>query len=189
MRSPATSCSATKPTAAPDLFQITADETSVRLYFSPVLAPRDRYVVSYGADASAEQHAFEWITDASGVIAVEVQSLLPHTAYHFKVRAGNGCQPGDWSNELAVTTGQRLPSYRWASLPRIITTAVAKRAKLIPLRQAEKDPSTLSPVTDAATSPITEPTPRPVDDQVASKPVLPSLVDRVVGFLKGLFGK
>ena len=33
-----------------------------------------------------------------------VTSLSPNTTYYFKIRAGNGCAPGNWSNEISTTT-------------------------------------------------------------------------------------
>jgi len=188
--SPSTpTCRAEKPASAPDLFQINAQSHSVTLFFSPASGQQDRYIVSYSTTAGMDQYGFELFNNEQGVMRVEIQALQAGTTYHFKVRAGNGCQPGDWSHELAAKTGQRFPTYRWASLPRIVTTAVAKRVNLTSLHQVEKDTSTLSPVKDEATSPTAAPTPRPSDGNVAPNPVLPSLIDRVVGFIRGLFGK
>lgn len=33
-----------------------------------------------------------------------VQSLLPNTTYYFRVRGGNGCATGPWSNEISAST-------------------------------------------------------------------------------------
>jgi hypothetical protein len=33
-----------------------------------------------------------------------VQSLSPNTTYYFRVRGGNGCATGPWSNEISVKT-------------------------------------------------------------------------------------
>jgi hypothetical protein len=197
-RSSVPSCSATKPTAVPDLFQINAQATSVTLYVSPVLAPRDRYVVSYGTDASAEQHAFEWITDASGVIAIEIQSLQPHTAYHFKVRAGNGCQPGDWSNVLSVSSGQRFPSYRWSSLPRIVVAQVTRRLHPATVERIQLEGTTQGTTGSPAPVPSTKPdnaiplptqVPTSQQPQAAPSTSSPTLIERVAGFLNRLFGR
>lgn len=186
------SCSAEKPSSVPDLFQINAHPDSVTLYFAPVSGNRDRYFVSYSTSENAEEHGHELMNSGDGVIAVEISYLQRFTTYYFKVRAGNGCQPGEWSNILAVRTGQRLPSYRWSSLPRIISTAITSRAKSssveriqaerparetkVEARKPESDvPSTLAPDS-------TEPTPQP-------SPQPTSLLNRVTGFFKRVFGR
>lgn len=190
-----TSCSATKPTRTPDLFQIDARTTSLTLYFSPVLAPRDRYVVSYGTAESADQHAFEWVTDANGVITVDVQSLHPTTVYYFKVRAGNGCQPGDWSNVLVVTTGQRLPSYRWTSLPRIVSTQVTQRLNPTAVQRTEMDTALKETSDLPSAAPAAEQVPSPTQtptvqqQQGPPNPSRPTLIERISGFFNRLFGR
>lgn len=200
-------CVAQKPDFAPDLFQIDAQAESVTLYFSPVSDNRDRYYISYSTDEEAEEHGYEFRSDASGVISVDIRDLQPHTAYFFKVRAGNGCQPGDWSNILSIQTGQRFPSYRWSSLPRILSAGRASVAEPVPGEQAE----VVSDSLNSAESQLPEteeevvPTPLPREGQLPSPPTnkppeveppaspealsSPSLLDKVVGFFKRLFGR
>lgn len=48
---------------------------------------------------------FEFTNDGTGVLAVDVRALKPQTSYYFKIRAGNGCMPGEWSKILLATTG------------------------------------------------------------------------------------
>lgn len=202
-------CGAQKPDFAPDLFQIDAQTESVTLYFSPVSGNRDRYYISYSTDEAAEEHGYEFKSDASGVISVDIRDLQPHTTYFFKVRAGNGCQPGDWSNILSVQTGQRFPSYRWSTLPWIISTAGTGTSAVDSaiLQQTEIDTATSLPedsqeLTEQET---TAPTPQPREDQPPARPPekaqevelpasseappSPSFLDRVVGFFKRMFGQ
>ncbi len=40
-----------------------------------------------------------------GVIDFTINDLSPNTVYYFKVWAGNGCAPGDWSSWKMVKTG------------------------------------------------------------------------------------
>jgi len=185
-------CSAQKPSAVPDLFQINAHPDSVTLYFAPVSGNRDRYFVSYSTSENAEEHGYELLNSSDGVIAVDISYLQKFTTYYFKVRAGNGCQPGEWSNILAVRTGQRLPSYRWSSLPRIISTAITSRAKPssveriqaenpareteVEARKPESNPTpTLAP---GHKEPTPQPSPQPA-----------SLLNRVTNFFKRVFGR
>jgi len=114
-------CSAERPTSAPDLFQINAQSNSVRLFFTPITNNRSYYSVSYGTSSDQPEYGVEFSNDQDGVISVDILDLKPNTTYYFKVRAGNGCMPGDWSNELAVKTGQRVPSFKLLSLPKVFT--------------------------------------------------------------------
>src|SRR5258708_21832886 len=45
-----------------------------------------------------------------------VNSLSPNTTYYFKVRGGNGCATGAWSNEISATTNGFL------SVNQLVTT-------------------------------------------------------------------
>lgn len=204
-------CSAEKPVAVPDLFQINAQTESVTVYLAPVTNPRDRYYVSYSTNENAEEHGFEFKSDASGVIAVDIRELQAHTDYYFKVRAGNDCQPGDWSNILSVQTGQRFPSYRWNSLPRIVSTGIVSTVKPSHVERIEADAPGTAPVAESQAQPeavpaITEPSeveppPQPqytpptaegdANQALGSRPepATPSIFSRVATFFKRLFGR
>ena len=202
-------CSASKPSSAPDLFQINAQADSVTLFFSPVSDNRDRYFVSYSTNETAEEHGIELVNDANGVIAVDIGELQSNTTYYFKVRAGNGCQPGDWSNNLAVQTGQPLPSYRWSSLPQIVSTGVAGTIEPSSIERIEahhdggpEEESLGSQEDDLpiATPSSIEALPQPEEASSANvitneqpgpapEPELPSLLNRVYGFFQRLFGR
>ena len=189
----APSCTSEKPASAPDLFQINAQATSVTLYFSPSSGHRDRYFVSYGTTAGSEQYGAEFMNSNNGVIATTVQNLQPKTIYYFKVRAGNGCQPGDWSNSLAVKTGQRMPTYKWTSLSRIVTTNVAQRVKQSSVQQVQLDTSTSSPTPETMKFAVPQNSATPAPSATEQTPITPaaspSLLQRVSHFFTGLFGK
>lgn len=103
-------CEDSAPHSSPDLFQIDAANTTVNLYFSPVLNS-DKYYVAYSTNQNAQEHGFEfYYPDASGVIQVAVNDLAPSTKYYFKVRGGNGCMTGDWSTILSATTARNQNS-------------------------------------------------------------------------------
>jgi len=188
----------------PDLFQINAQTESVTVYLAPVTNPRDRYFVSYSTSENAEEHGFEFKSDASGVIAVDIRELQAHTAYYFKVRAGNDCQPGDWSNILSVQMGQRFPSYRWSSLPRIVSTGIVSTVKPSLVERIEADPPDEAPseapqaqqeTVPAATEPPPQYTPPTYEADVNQAPgsmpeqATPSIFSRVATFFKRLFGR
>lgn len=178
-------CSASKPSAAPDLFQINARTNSLTLFFAPVPDNRDRYYVSYGTEPGVYKYGFEFENNENGVISVDVSALAANTAYYFKVRAGNGCMPGDWSNEMAARTGQRFPSYRWSSLPRIVSTGVTRQVRPSAIQNVEVDSS------KTTTLPTPAPTQQPTQpaQETASQPSSPSFFGKIGNFFKGIFGK
>jgi len=191
-------CRNEKPSSTPDLFQINAQGTSLKLFFSPVTNNRDRYYVSYGTQAGSPQYGFEFENSENGVISVDVQSLQANTVYYFTVRAGNGCMPGDWSNELAVRTGQRTPSYRWSSLPRIVSSAVTRTVNPSSVKKVEIDGSKATPApTPAAAGQQPTGTPAPsAPEQPAAQPSgedaqtsSPSFFGKIGNFFKGLLGR
>jgi hypothetical protein len=194
-------CTAAKPDSTPDLFQINAKKESVSLYFSPSSGNRDRYYVMYGLTSGAEQYGFEFQNSASGVINVEISALKANTTYYFKVRAGNGCKPGDWSNELAVETGQRLPTYRWSSVGKIFDANVIGRAypnstskikaSAEKVSQNSENSSSTPEINQASPIPLAsaKPTSAPQKQTSPAQPASPSFMDSVSNFFKSLFGK
>jgi hypothetical protein len=74
-----------------------------------------------------------------GVIDYTIKELRPSTTYYFKVRGGNGCAPGGWSNTLsAKTEGYSIitptPSQSMPS-PTITAVPTKKPASQKPLLQ------------------------------------------------------
>lgn len=96
------SCTVAPPSTAPQLFQVVAKGTTATLYFVPVSGPNNKYFISYGLTESAEGFGTEFsYADSSGVIPYTVNSLFQGTWY-FKVRGGNGCMPGSWSQIIST---------------------------------------------------------------------------------------
>lgn len=185
-------CTSGKPASAPDLFQMSAKATSATLYFSPSSGQWDRYFVSYSTNPSAQEYGFEFMNSSNGVVSVDVSSLKARTVYYFRVRAGNGCQPGDWSNILSVQTGQRFPIYRWSALPRIVTTAIRRTAQPTSIQRVKVDTATqpASPAPTVSESLIfvpTTPAAKSLDGQQADAPAAPSFLQRVGNFFRGLW--
>lgn len=98
-------CSSEKPTGVPNLFQIDLTANTARLYFSPSGKPYDHYFVAYGRSPQSEEYGGKFaLTNFNGVTSYSVSSLNANTTYYFKVRAGNNCATGGWSNVLAGIT-------------------------------------------------------------------------------------
>ncbi|MDO8515024.1 MAG: fibronectin type III domain-containing protein [bacterium] len=94
----APSCNDAKPGSAPNLISAVAGTNSVTLYWTEAADPVTYYLVSYGNYGNPN-------VGGKGTTSYTVTHLSGGTTYTFKVRAGNGCKPGDYSNELSVTPG------------------------------------------------------------------------------------
>ncbi len=99
-----TACTSIRPAGEPDLFQINTTARAATIYFSPITSTTDRYFVAYGLSPNDNQYGTEIIGTSTGVLAYTLGSLSPNTTYYIKVRGGNGCMPGEWSNEMTFTT-------------------------------------------------------------------------------------
>lgn len=98
-------CNAPKPNSTPDLFQIDTNSTQAKLYFTPLHHTVTNYYISYGY--APNELRFGTFTDLganTGVLSYTVNKLSPNLTYYFKIRPHNDCMPGDWSNEIKVTT-------------------------------------------------------------------------------------
>lgn len=90
---------------APQLYAaIPQNESSILLYFTDAQKPYDHYALLFGPSSGN----FPWGATSIGPPGTRtylVKSLTPNTTYYFKVRGGNGCAAGSWSNELSGKTG------------------------------------------------------------------------------------
>jgi len=100
-------CSDQQPESAPQLFQINRAKDKATLYFTPSRNPVSYYYISYGLKESDERFG-TWFSygSSSGVVSYTINHLSPRVTYYFKVRAGNGCMPGSWSNWLVAKPGK-----------------------------------------------------------------------------------
>jgi hypothetical protein len=101
----APNCGNMKPDTTPRLFQIETKSNEATLYFTPAGSNTGSYFIAYGHDVNDERYGVEFNYEpANSVITYKINALKPNTKYYFKVRGGNGCMPGDWSNSLYATT-------------------------------------------------------------------------------------
>lgn len=100
----APSCTAQAPGSAPWLYgAIPQSSTSILLYFTDAGDPVDSYALEFGTSSGSYQFGATNI-GPKGMRTYLVQSLQANTTYYFRVRGGNGCAPGAWSNELSAKT-------------------------------------------------------------------------------------
>lgn len=103
-------CTAPFPGGNPTIFQADRTATDATLYFVPVPDPVDRYYISYGKAPFNDQYGAEYVYDSKpdGAVPYPIHALDAGSDYCFKVRAGNSCEPGDWSNTICVEAPSKL---------------------------------------------------------------------------------
>lgn len=151
-------CSDQKPGSAPQLFKIDIAGTSAKLFFAPASDPVNKYFIAYGLTAKAEGYGVEYSQGHSdGVLSYTINLLSPNTTYYFKVRGGNGCVPGDWSNEMEIKIG-------WSTLAGLLPKPTPVGSQTV----TPGDQPTLTPFPTPAptaqsfdSSPWTTPSPTP----------------------------
>lgn len=86
------------------LYEANANSSSsVTLRFINYQNPIDRFVLEYGLNTNSYQFGLDNIMGSS-TNSLTVNHLSPDTKYYFRIRPGNGCATGTWSNELSVKT-------------------------------------------------------------------------------------
>lgn len=94
-------CSDTPPGGAPTLLSVTAGVNSLALTWNEAPDPVSYYLIAYGTSSGNYQFGNPNI-GGKGTTSYSVSNLSGGTTYYFVVRAGNGCSPGPFSNELSA---------------------------------------------------------------------------------------
>lgn len=97
-------CNDTKPGSAPTLTGVKTGTNSVTLTWRAATNPVSYYLITYGLTSGSQTWGNSNVGGAD-TTSYTVNGLSGNTRYYFKVRAGNGCKPGDYSNELSATSG------------------------------------------------------------------------------------
>lgn len=99
------SCKDGTPNGAPMLQSATTTgPNQITLTWTEVGDPVSYYLVAYGT--SSKEYAYgNPNVGGKGTTTYTVEGLARGVTYYFVVRAGNGCKPGSFSNELAAVAG------------------------------------------------------------------------------------
>jgi hypothetical protein len=97
-------CTDTTPGGAPTLTSAVGGVNSVTLTWTLAPNPVTYYLVTYGTTPGAQTYGNPNI-GGQGTTSYTINGLSGSTTYYFRVRAGNGCMPGLYSNELSTGAG------------------------------------------------------------------------------------
>lgn len=97
-------CYDAAPGSAPKITSaVVKSPSQITLHWTAAADPVSYYLVSFGVESGQYIYGSSNI-GGQGTISYTVNNLLQGKTYYFVVRAGNGCAPGSFSNEIAATT-------------------------------------------------------------------------------------
>lgn len=90
---------------APDLFEIRTNKDTMVLYFTPPNGEYTSFFIAFSKDGKNWEYGAEYQQSYyPGVLKFTVNLLSSNMTYYVKIRPGNGCATGNWSNVLKATT-------------------------------------------------------------------------------------
>lgn len=145
------------------------------LYFTPSDGPVDKYVLEYGTSPGNYQYGIQNMgVNSKNQMSYLVSSLAPSTTYYFRVRGGNGCAAGGWSNELSTKTKGFFPSNNLQIISSTLET-IPKDVTKNTTANSQKNSSSKSTGQTSSSVPITHDVNVKVTD-VNHKPVVGAMV-------------
>ncbi|MBI4050957.1 MAG: DUF5011 domain-containing protein, partial [Elusimicrobia bacterium] len=97
-------CSDVKPGSAPILSGKVTGSNEVTLSWTKAKDPVTFYLVAFGLSSGDIRFGNPNVGDKNTTSTV-IKGLSGGTTYFFRVRGGNGCMPGAFSNEISLTPG------------------------------------------------------------------------------------
>ncbi|MFZ3301975.1 MAG: carboxypeptidase regulatory-like domain-containing protein [Microgenomates group bacterium] len=103
-QSSAPTCSSTTPTGnSPWIYSASSnDSSSIILKFVNYQTPITHFVIEYGIKSGEYKYSVDNISKDSS--SYTITKLNPSTTYFFRIRSGNDCTTGSWSNEISSKT-------------------------------------------------------------------------------------
>ncbi len=132
-------CGDSKPVSSPKLVYAKATgRNEVTLVWTKAADPVSFYLVAYGTKPGQPEYGNPNI-GGKDTQSYVVKGLDTGQTYYFKVRAGNGCMPGEFSNELSVPVlGDKLSGPAKGFKSGVLSSTKAE-LKFKPITEAKPD--------------------------------------------------
>jgi len=168
----APTCNDQKPGNAPVLLSAVSNSAnSITLNWAGANDPVSYYLVTFGTQPGQQLYGNPNV-GGNGTTSYTINSLPGGRTYYFKVRGGNGCMPGDYSNEVSgVVTGGFIA--RGGTPAGFAQGVLGAQTQITP---------TVGPT--GQTSPSLAPT-----VVTGGNPPRLGFFQRIWGFIRGLFGR
>lgn len=159
----ASTCGSTAPSTAPYAYSVVPmGKDSVLLKFTQAQDPVDKYVLQFGTKPGIYTYGLSNIGGRE-TRSFHIRFLKPGVNYYFRVRAGNGCAAGPWSNEIQGST--RGVSWASQSIP-TVPQVLSKPGPVNKMRAPPVSNPTIVPINKVddykpVTLPVYETTPAP----------------------------
>lgn len=115
-------CHDEKPGLPVLLDAVATNKNSIKLVWSKAKDPVTYYLIAYGTKPNLMEYGNPNV-GGSDTTSYTVNHISGNTKYYFRVRAGNGCMPGDFSNEIAVSPkGEKLEGQAENFYPNILSS-------------------------------------------------------------------
>lgn len=134
---------------APDLFEIRASKDNMVLYFTPPNGEYSSFFIAFSRDGEKWEYGAEYDQNYyPGVLRFTVNLLNPKTTYYVKIRPGNGCATGNWSNVLKATTtssDEVKVFYEYGGIKSVFQSVKTAVSKINPFKNSDKKEETATP--------------------------------------------
>ncbi|MFA6532895.1 MAG: fibronectin type III domain-containing protein [Patescibacteria group bacterium] len=129
-------CDDSKPGGAPVLHLATSSgPNSITLNWEKVKEPVTYYLVTFGTKPGEQLYGNPNVGN-SNTTSYTINNLSGGKNYYFKVRAGNGCMPGDFSNEvIGRLTGGYITGFPENFSPDVLGVTIEPSKKSIAVKQ------------------------------------------------------
>jgi VCBS repeat-containing protein len=142
--SASTECSDQKPGSAPTLVSIISNgPNEATLTWLKAKDPVTYYLLAYGTKPGVMLYGNPSV-GGNDTTSYTVKGLSAGTRYYFRIRAGNNCMPGDFSNELSTkVNGQTLNEIPVGFTPGVLGTETTTTGKVLGKETASPTPEIL----------------------------------------------
>ena len=131
-------CSEQKPSSAPLIISANAGINEVTLNWDKAIDPVSYYLVAYGVEPGKYIFGNPNVGNKD-TTSYSIQNLSGNTTYYFVVRAGNGCKPGDFSQEVSVfVPGIQIAQQAFNFEPGVLGESTVS-AKLTPVEEIKDE--------------------------------------------------